>query len=291
MDRNVGIYRTFLYRSCVVLLACLTLAAFAVTRLKVHAAEQQDTEPPTTTATLLGDWNGYYFTSSVEVSISATDAPSGQSQDIAYTAYRINSGNWTSYTEPFFIHLEGLYSISYFSEDDAGNPEPAKTTQLEINFNSPSPTPTPTQSVVVTSAPTPTSVPVPTTIPGSVVSPTVTPSKTPTPILQSYPASYPYYRSPTKTPTPTPTKVKIVTANKPIITTEGIIPSPTQTVQEVQEETSTNQNEPQNILGQWTKVKQDKPESGDSLVILILAFVILCAYIVFVFYSYSKMRN
>jgi len=285
MDRNVKSYSAILYRLCVLFLAFYTITSVTVTLSQVYAADQTDTEPPTSSATLLGNWNGHYYTSSVEVSILASD----QSQGIKYTAYRINSGTWIRYTEPFFVHSEGIYTISYFSEDNTGNPEQVKTTQFEINSDTPSPTPELTQSVFVTSAPTPTSEPTATPTKLPLASPTVTPTKTPTPIFQFFPASLSYYRSPTKAPTPTPTTIKTTTTHNSSI---PIIFSPTPTAQLLKEAVSTNHHdEPQNILGQWTKVENDRPESSNSFFVLILAIVILLAYISFVYYYYSKINK
>lgn len=289
MDRTVKLCRIFLY-----LLSTAALSFFIVSTTslsQVYAASQQDTEPPTTNVSLSGNWNGHYFTSSVEVSISAVDNPSGQWQKVKYTAYRINSGSWTPYTDPFVIQNEGVYTLSYFSEDYNGNPEQAKTTQFEINSNMPTSTPEPTQIVFATPTPTPTSIAAPTSTLS--VSPSAVPTKTPTPILQSYPASYPYYRSPTKTPTPTPTKIQKDISNKTVVNQiTPDIASPTPTVRIVNTAENVNNNEEPAILGQSTNAKKSEPEQqSNNPLILILAFITFGTYVFGVHYFYKKLKK
>lgn len=289
MDRNVETCRFFLLRLCVVVL--FTIALDTVHLSHVYAVDQTDTEPPTSNVTLVGNRIGDYFTPPVAVVITATDTPLGLFQGIAYTSYRINSGTWTPYTEPFEIRLEGTYTISYFSEDYAGNPEPAKTTQFEINFNPPTLTPTPTPIIYATATPepTPTSEPTATPTPLQIISPYVTPTKTPTPIFQFFPAPFSNYRSPTKKPTATPNTIQTAISNK-LTTLQAETPTPAHQLD--QEAVSTNHHdEPQNILGQWTKVENDRPESSNSFFVLILSIAILLAYISFVYYYYSKIKN
>ncbi|QQS43487.1 hypothetical protein IPM65_05030 [Candidatus Roizmanbacteria bacterium] len=277
---------------CVLLIAFFTITSAA--QVKLYAAE--DTEPPTSSATLIGNWDGLYYKSPVEVSISATDNPSGQNHGVAYTAYRINSGEWSAYTEPFVIEREGIHIISYFSEDRARNPEPVKTVQFEINFNAPTPTPTqipaPTQGAFATSTPTP--ITTPTVVQG--VSPSVIPTQSAASSGQAYPASFPYYRSPTKTPTPTAAKVLTFTASRQTapetISSTRVIFSPTPTAPIVNESVNTaDYEEPPAVLGTWTSVNDDRPESSGPLFMLILAVMTLGVYIAFVYYYYSKINN
>ncbi len=289
MDRTVGISRNGLYWSFIFVLAFFIIASVTATRSQAYAAEPVDTEPPTSNVSFLGDWNGYYFETYVEVSISATDAPSGQSQNVKYTAYRINSGTWSPYTEPFIIQQEGISTISYYSEDYAGNPEHVKTAQFEINSNTPTPTPAPTQSVFVSSTPTPTLIASPTTT-QETVSPSVIPAKSAANTGQAYPASYPYYRSPTKTTTPTPKRVTVVSFNRPT-TAIPSSPSPTPERELVQNSAKVQQTESTDILGQWDKVRTEyKPASEKPWLQLILALGILFGYLGMMFYFYQKLR-
>lgn len=286
MDRCVKT-RFMFCTLCFLFLAFSTIPSFPALSLHVYAQSggQSDTTAPTSTLSILGDWNGNYYNSYAEVSISATDS---QSQGVKYTAYRINSGTWIHYTEPFMINTEGSYIISYYSEDYAGNPEQVKTAQFEINSHTPTATPAPTQIVFVTSTPSPTSASraTPTGIP--FVSPSVIPTDASTSINQAYPASFPYYRSPTKTPTPSPAKIKTVAINWP--TTSPVV-SPTPSDQLVAAAATTTHEEPQNILGQWTKVNKEQPESANPMIILILAFTTLGTYVFVVFFYYSKIKN
>ena len=93
-----------------------------------------DSTPPTTTASLLGTEgeNGWY-TSSVTVSLGATDVGYG----IENTTYRINSGLWTLYNAPFIIDVEGTNTIEYYSVDQANNKENTKTLDIKIDTTQP----------------------------------------------------------------------------------------------------------------------------------------------------------
>ncbi len=289
MDRNVEKRPSIQHWVCVLLIAFFTITSAA--QMKLYAAE--DTEPPTSNATLIGNWDGLYYKSPVEVSISATDNPSGQNHGVAYTAYRINSGEWSAYTEPFVIEREGIHIISYFSEDRARNPEPVKTVQFEINFNAPTPTPTqipaPTQGAFATSTPTP--ITAPTVVQG--VSPSVILTQSAASSGQAYPASYPYYRSPTKTPTPTAAKVLSFTASRQrapeTISSTRVIFSPTPTTHFVNESVILNDtDEPPAVLGKWTSINNGQSESSSPWFMLLFAVLASGGYLVFVYYMYLK---
>ena len=69
-----------------------------------------DTTPPTTTAKLSGTLGlGGWYLSNLSVSLTATDYASG----VAMTAYRVNGGPWTTYTQQFTLVAEGTYRIEY----------------------------------------------------------------------------------------------------------------------------------------------------------------------------------
>lgn len=76
--------------------------------------------------------NGNYTTGSTLFKISATDDGSGVEQ----SEYRIDSGPWTTYLEPFRIDAEGSHDVQIRSRDKAGNVE-APLTKVVINDSSP----------------------------------------------------------------------------------------------------------------------------------------------------------
>lgn len=77
--------------------------------------------------------NGW-FVSSVSIGLQVPlDLPSG----INCTKYRINGGTWIDYTTDFTITSEGAYEVQYFSEDNAGNIESAKSLSIKIDLTNP----------------------------------------------------------------------------------------------------------------------------------------------------------
>jgi hypothetical protein len=68
----------------------------------------------------------------VTVGLDASD-PSG----VAYTRYRINGGNWISYTVPFVIAAEGVTSLEFYSADLLGNIEPPQMVDVRIDLTPP----------------------------------------------------------------------------------------------------------------------------------------------------------
>jgi hypothetical protein len=91
-----------------------------------------DKTAPTTTIHLAGTagQNGW-FTSTVSVTLSATDNLSG----VAATEYRIDGGAWTPYT-PFTLS-NGIHAVDYRSTDNAGNVETFQTQQVKVDTAAP----------------------------------------------------------------------------------------------------------------------------------------------------------
>ncbi|GAH61864.1 unnamed protein product, partial [marine sediment metagenome] len=93
-----------------------------------------DTVKPVTTIILDGtigenDW----YTSSVAVTLSATDDTSG----VGSTWYMLDSGISKLYTVPFTVSSEGEHTVEYYSLDNAGNKEDTKSVDLKIDKTSP----------------------------------------------------------------------------------------------------------------------------------------------------------
>ncbi|MBN1861068.1 MAG: NF038122 family metalloprotease [Candidatus Thermoplasmatota archaeon] len=99
-----------------------------------------DTTPPVTTCSLSGTLGtNSWYVSDVKVTLSATDpgktgsGPSGVKQ----TYYKIDSSSWNIYTAPFTVSAEGQHTVSYYSDDNAGNIETTKTTSIKIDKTRP----------------------------------------------------------------------------------------------------------------------------------------------------------
>ena len=109
----------------------------------VTAQFTPDTTPPVTTSALAGimgqnDW----YVSDVTVTLSVTDPPAAfrigggggkWSFGVNHTYYKIDSGPWNEYTTPFVISADGQHTVSYYSDDIAGNVETEKSVSFKID--------------------------------------------------------------------------------------------------------------------------------------------------------------
>jgi hypothetical protein len=77
-----------------------------------------DTTAPTVTASVAGtkDPDGNYV-GKATVTLAATDAGSG----VAKVEYKLDSGDWTAYSEPVAITAVGAHTVAYRATDKAGN--------------------------------------------------------------------------------------------------------------------------------------------------------------------------
>jgi pro-kumamolisin-like protein/Big-like domain-containing protein len=87
-----------------------------------------DTVPPVTTATLSGTLSGGVYTSSVRVTLSATDKGGG----VATKLYSLDNGTLTACSAPFSVSAAGTHTVIYFSKDVAGNTENAHAVAFTI---------------------------------------------------------------------------------------------------------------------------------------------------------------
>src|SRR5205807_1060792 len=92
-----------------------------------------DVTPPATASSLAGTAgaNGWY-TSSVTVSLTATDATSG----VAVVNYRIDSGSWLVYAGPILLG-EGRHLLEYRASDVAGNLETIRARSIAVDSSPP----------------------------------------------------------------------------------------------------------------------------------------------------------
>jgi hypothetical protein len=89
-----------------------------------------DSVPPVTIATLDGEMSGEVYTSDVTVTLTATDAESG----VNYTMYKVDSGAWGEYSDPFVVSGNGEHTVAFYSVDVAGNEEVEKSAVFTIQY-------------------------------------------------------------------------------------------------------------------------------------------------------------
>jgi hypothetical protein len=88
-----------------------------------------DQTPPVTTDDAPKGWTNQ----DVTVMLTAEDEESG----VAETQYRINEGEWQTYSEPVAITTEGITTFEYRSIDEAGNMENIKTITIQLDKTAP----------------------------------------------------------------------------------------------------------------------------------------------------------
>lgn len=97
-------------------------------------AEQTDTTPPVTTTILTGtEGKDNWFRSNVQVALNAQDEGVGS----AYTAYRLDGGDWQEYASSLLFGEEGAYTVEYYSVDQIDNIETPKSVTFHIDKTTP----------------------------------------------------------------------------------------------------------------------------------------------------------
>jgi len=93
-----------------------------------------DTTPPVTTIHVYSSEgeNGWYV-SFVTITFSAFDNESG----VNYTYFKVNGGMWQIFTVPYTFGRDGVYTVSYYSVDRAGNVEDVKSLDIKIDCTVP----------------------------------------------------------------------------------------------------------------------------------------------------------
>jgi hypothetical protein len=92
-----------------------------------------DTAAPVTTCALEGTQQGGVYTSDVTVTLTATDGGSG----VNYTKYKLDDGEWTTYSAPFIVTDDGAHTVLFYSVDIAGNQETEKSSAFTIQHAAP----------------------------------------------------------------------------------------------------------------------------------------------------------
>jgi len=93
-----------------------------------------DITPPVTaySASGSGGTNNWY-TSSVTVTLSATDDSSG----VAAIHFRTDGGAWQSYAGPFAVAADGTHAVDYYSTDNTGNTETLHSVTVKLDTVAP----------------------------------------------------------------------------------------------------------------------------------------------------------
>jgi hypothetical protein len=92
-----------------------------------------DINPPRTECHFSEEPNHGWLGEDVRITLMATDDISG----VEKTLYKLDDGEWTTYTESIVVSEEGEHSISYHSIDNCGNEEEVKTTPFRIDKEAP----------------------------------------------------------------------------------------------------------------------------------------------------------
>jgi hypothetical protein len=94
-----------------------------------------DKAAPISSKSVIGtSGNNGWFTSDVQVELTATDASSG----LATTEYSLDNGHsWNTYSHAFTVSTEGQNTVLYRSVDQAGNVEPSQSITINIDKTAP----------------------------------------------------------------------------------------------------------------------------------------------------------
>src|SRR5947199_70623 len=100
----------------------------------VSPGSVSDITPPVTaySASGSGGTNNWY-TSSVTVTLSATDDSSG----VAAIHFRTDGGAWQSYAGPFAVAADGTHAVDYYSTDNTGNTETLHSVTVKLDTVAP----------------------------------------------------------------------------------------------------------------------------------------------------------
>ena len=227
--------------------------------------EKRDSTAPVTTVDISGTKMGEYFTSPVLLVLNSIDTPVDTSLGVLYTGYSINEDSWAEYKEPVTLSDEGIYTIEYYSEDEDGNIEMAKTLAFEINFTPP--TPTPTDALASTKTPTP--------MPTPISQLTIT--QTPTMI-----------QTPTDTITPTHTPTALSTQTLKPLATQTSVPTPKTSIPD-------DQGEVKSVFAAESENDQiaDANSNGHSNILrnLFMIVIVLTTAIILIWYRVGKKNH
>ncbi len=89
---------------------------------------------PSTTMSISGTLSSGWYSVAPMVTLAAMEAESG----IQATEYRLDGGNWQTYSSPFAISAEGSHILEFRSIDLAGNVEGTKSANVRVDLGAPS---------------------------------------------------------------------------------------------------------------------------------------------------------
>ena len=92
-----------------------------------------DPYPPVTYFTLTGNLQGQYYAGPVLVTLAPNDY---NGSGVENTVYEINGGAWQNYTGAFYVAAPGIYSVGFYSRDNAGNVATTQYANFIIAYNS-----------------------------------------------------------------------------------------------------------------------------------------------------------
>ena len=111
----------------------LLFVGIAINPITGKLSYRDDTTPPMTTATMDPELHIGWYPLGVIVTLNATDNESG----VNATYYRIDTGVWHTYTQPFMIEDGGMFLVQFYSIDNAGNAEAPKQVEIKIDNEPP----------------------------------------------------------------------------------------------------------------------------------------------------------
>ena len=88
-----------------------------------------DSVAPVSSDVLTGTLGNGWYTSSVQVTLTASDATSG----VAGTYYAVDGGSTAAYGAPFSVSSNGAHAVTFYSVDRAGNVEQRETASFAID--------------------------------------------------------------------------------------------------------------------------------------------------------------
>jgi hypothetical protein len=100
----------------------------------VRILAKLDENPPTSSASISGTTgNNNWYTSTVSISLSATDDYSG----VDHIFYRLDGGTTQTYSSTITVSTDGNHNIEYWAVDNVGNTESSHTETFKIDNTNP----------------------------------------------------------------------------------------------------------------------------------------------------------